>query len=73
MTFVQATNVFMGRVTLKDVADSIGCSLQTLKQARLNPESAHHRRPPQGWEAVLAQLARSRIRELEDLARTLEA
>jgi hypothetical protein len=72
MTFVEATNVFMVRVTLKDVARSIGCSTQTLKQARLSPKTTHHRRPPKGWEAVLVQLARARIMELEELARMLE-
>lgn len=72
MTFKEATDALGLKVTHEDMARVLGCSVQLVRQARLDPDLPWHRTPPEGWEAKLAELARARGEDLADLAEELE-
>jgi hypothetical protein len=71
MDFRKATDILCGAVTHAELADALGVSLASVRQARLDPSAAAHRSPPQGWEAVAAKLARKRGEALLRLANQL--
>ncbi len=54
------------------VANAFGVQPQSLRQMMLEPGKTSARTPPAGWEQVLVQLARSRIRDLEGLGCALD-
>ena len=71
--FNEATDRLAACPTHDEVADAAGwTSVQTVRQARLDPSSTGYRRPPGGWEPVIARLARQRAAELVKLAAELE-
>ncbi|HEY0022962.1 MAG TPA: hypothetical protein VGB24_08630 [Longimicrobium sp.] len=68
MDFKAATDRVGGCITHAEIAEAAGVSIQTIRQARMDPSSSSYRNPPAGWQAVLARLARERSRELADFA-----
>ncbi len=63
----------LGRqVTTADMAAVLGMSPYSVRQMRLEESASGYRRPPAGWEAKLARLARRRSAELVKLAERLE-
>jgi hypothetical protein len=72
MDFQSATDRVAGCVTHEELAEALGLSPQTIRVARLSPDSPNYRKPPEGWERALAKLARKRGGELVKLAEQLE-
>ncbi len=72
MEFRDAAQVLGEQITTADMARELGVSHHTVRQARLVEGAPGWRRPPDGWEAIFARLARQRARELERLAEELE-
>lgn len=72
MDFKTATDRVGGCITHADIAEAAGVSIQTVRQARMDPNSTSYRNPPLGWETVLARLLRERAHELTTLADILE-
>jgi hypothetical protein len=72
MDFRAATDRVAGCITHVELAKMLGVSPQTVRTARLHPESPNYRNPPPGWEAALAKLARKRGGELVKLAEQLD-
>jgi hypothetical protein len=70
MDFRTATNIL--GIPAADLADAFGLEPQTIRQMRLAADARGHRSPPNGWEQVVARLARERGRELHGLAEQLE-
>jgi len=68
MDFKTATDRVAGCITHAEIAEACGVSIQSIRQARMDPSSPSYRNPPAGWEAVLARLARARARTLEAFA-----
>lgn len=68
MDFKKASEELMAGMTRGQIADALGVSEATVRQARLDPSAKAHRSPPDGWEAVLARLARKRAESLQKLA-----
>ena len=68
MNFRQATDELIAGVTLEDLAIALGVSVQAVRQARATEGTTAHRKPPEGWEPALAQLARKRATRLQKLA-----
>lgn len=64
MDFKTATDRVAGCISHAEIAEAAGVSVQTIRQARLDPSAPGHRPPPAGWQSVLARLARNRSREL---------
>ncbi len=73
MNFKKATDELLGSVTLEDLASAIGASVQAVRQARAQEGAAGFRRPPEGWEAAAAKLARKQASRLVRLADKLES
>jgi hypothetical protein len=72
MEFSEASDALTQRCpTLADIAKEAGVSAGLVRQARLDPESSSYRKPPDGWEAAIAKLARERAAELVRLAEEL--
>lgn len=72
MDYKTATDRLAERVTHEDLAEALGVSVNAVRAARLDPGTDSHRTPPEGWERAVAQLARTRAAELEELAAELE-
>jgi len=68
MDFKKATEELMAGMTRGQIAEALGCSEATVRQARLDPSANAHRSPPEGWEAVLARVARKQAERLQRLA-----
>ena len=68
MDFKKATEELMAGMTRQQIADALGVSEATVRQAKLDEAAKAHRTPPQGWELVLAKLARQRAERLQRLA-----
>lgn len=54
-----------------ELARLFGVSPQTIRQYRLDPSLAGHRRPPAGWQVAVAGLLTSKSSEYLDRARLL--
>jgi len=68
MDFKKATEELMSGMTRAQLAEALKVSEATVRQAKLDPSNNAHRSPPDGWEAVLARLARQRAAQLLKLA-----
>lgn len=72
MDFKEATDLFAGRISHAEVAEALGVSLQSVRQARLDPSHPNYRRPPAGWAPRLARLVRERGTALQVLAQRID-
>jgi hypothetical protein len=68
--FKTATDILALPATV--LAEAFGLQPQTIRQMRLSPEAVNYRSPPDGWQKVLARLAKERSRELKSLVDALE-
>ena len=73
MDFKKASEELMAGMTRGQIADALGCSEATVRQARLEPTANAHRNPPEGWEVVLAKLAKKKAEQYQRLAISLRA
>jgi hypothetical protein len=64
MDFKTATDSVAGCITHAEIAEACGVSIQSIRQARMDPSSSSYRNPPGGWEAVLSALAKKRAEAL---------
>jgi hypothetical protein len=69
--FRAATDHLLAKISPRELADEIGCSLQTIRQARLDKDMAGHRLPPPGWERAVKKLAQRQTARLQELLRLL--
>jgi len=70
--FKTATDRVSGCISHAEIAEAAGVSIQSIRQARLDPGTASYRSPPPGWQVILARLARNRGSELNEFADELE-
>ncbi len=54
------------------MAEALGVSPHSIRQARLQEGAPGYRKPPEGWQTVLARLAREHGREFNALTDELE-
>jgi hypothetical protein len=69
--FRTATEALFDRVRVEDLAEELGCSPQSVKQARMAEEAEGRRSPPPGWEAAAARLAKRKAEHFRKLAAKL--
>ena len=69
-TFKQATDAL--GIPAPELALHFRVGAQSIRQMRMDPGSDGYRSPPDGWELVVAKLARQRGGELVKLADQLE-
>jgi len=72
MNFRKATDALLESVTLEDLANTMGVSVQALRQARSALDSTAYRSPPAGWETGVKSLAARRIAHLERMVKLLK-
>jgi len=72
MDFNKATDELMGGLTRADIAKGLGCSLSSVRQAKLGEGNAARRSPPQGWESKVATMAKKEGERLLRLSKALE-
>ena len=71
MDFKEATDGLFDRVDHEDLAESLGVSVATVRQARLQPEAKAHRSPPGEWRNAVIRLAEERVWHYRSLIETL--
>ena len=72
MDFKTACDRLTNCPTHDDIAEHAGIGVQTVRQARMDPAASGYRTAPDGWERVIAELARGWAGELVKLAEELE-
>ena len=72
MDFKEATDVLFDKIDHDAIANAIGVSVASIRQARLRDGAAAKRAPPEGWPKAAASLARQRISELEALLKEID-
>lgn len=72
MDFRTAANVLGQQITTADMAEALGVSPHSVRQARLQDGAPGFRKPPEGWSQVFARLARERCSELSAFIEDLE-
>jgi hypothetical protein len=71
MDFRQATDGLCAKLDHDDVARALGVSLQTVRQARLQPGGNAHRSPPPGWRDTVIRLAEEKVGQYRRLIEQL--
>ena len=71
MDFKKATEELMAGMTRGEIAEALGVSEASVRQARLDDTANAHRTPPVGWEAKVAKLAKQKAERLQRLAERL--
>lgn len=61
MDFKEATDLLFSQVDHADLAEALGVSVATIRQARLNPEAKARRTPPKDWPVAVIRLAEQQI------------
>jgi hypothetical protein len=71
MTFRKATDDLFVAVSHDELAEKIGCSVPSIRQARRDEDSASYRTPPKEWEMAVLDLAEKQIAHFTRLASRL--
>jgi hypothetical protein len=61
MDFKKATDELFDRVDHAELAQALGVSIATIRQARLNAEASAHRSAPSAWRDAVIRLAEERV------------
>ena len=67
MDFKEATDRLLRRVDHGKLAEVLGVSVASVRQARLRRDAAAHRSPPRNWRNAVIQLAEEQERRYRDL------
>ena len=73
MNFKQATDGLLDRISHEELADALGVSVASIRQARLPETAKAYRNPPPGWQDKVIRLSERRImhyRKLIEVLRT---
>jgi hypothetical protein len=65
MDFRTAANILGQQITTADMAEALGVSPHSVRQARLQEGAPGFRKPPEGWPQVFVRLAAERCSELQ--------
>ena len=73
MDFREATDKLFERVEHADLAEALGVSIASIRQARLAPSAKAHREAPKNWRYSVISLSEKRIMEHRELIEKLRA
>ena len=76
MNFREAVDTLCAPISHDDVAEALGVSVQTVRQARMKEDSSAFRAPPKHWKDAVIRLAERRVvhyRQLIDQLRKGDA
>jgi GMP synthase-like glutamine amidotransferase len=72
LDFRKATDELLATcISHQELADALGVSIATVRQARLGPDAKARRSSPEGWERAVRRLAEDRATRLGRLAKRL--
>ncbi len=71
MNFKEATDGLFDRISHDELANALGVSVASIRQARLSPDAKAYRQPPDRWQAAVIRLARKRVAHYNRLADSL--
>lgn len=71
--FRKVTDDLLAGVTHKELAKALGCSVATVRQARLDESAKAHRSPPEGWERAVLKLAEQKLEHFKRLVAKLRS
>ena len=69
--FREAARILGEHITTADMADAVGMSTDTIRQARLGPGTSGYRNPPENWPKVIRHTAFRRAKGLVKLAQSI--
>lgn len=72
MDFKEVTDALFSGVTHQELAEILGVSVPSIRQARLNKTAKAHRKPPEGWEIGVIRLSMQKAQFYSDLAEKIE-
>lgn len=72
MDFRTAANILGDQITTADMAEILGVSAHSIRQARLQEGAPGYRKPPEGWQKAFLRLAEDRCSELQSFITALE-
>jgi hypothetical protein len=67
MTFKEATDALFERVSHQELADALGLSVASVRQARLPETAKAYRQPPSAWQDRVIRLAERRVMHYRQL------
>jgi sugar phosphate isomerase/epimerase len=73
INFRDATDKLFEVVTHDELAQALGCSVATIRQARRTEGTPAYRTPPKGWEKAVLKLAEERAEHFKRLIAKLKA
>ena len=71
MDFKKATDELLSCITHQELADALGCSVASIRQARLADDAKARRSAPEGWERAVLKLARAQADHFRKLSERL--
>lgn len=73
MNFKEATDGLFDRIDHAQLAEALGVSVASIRQARLNPRAKAFREPPEAWRHAIIRLAEKRVWHFRKLIEQLNA
>jgi hypothetical protein len=73
MQFREAVDALCAPLSHGDIAEALGVSVQTIRQARMKEDSSAFRAPPADWSRTIIRLAERRIMHYRKLIDRLRA
>lgn len=70
--FRKATDELLAGISHDRLAEALGVSVATVRQARLDPAAKAHRNAPEGWPGVVAEMAEKEAARLQRLSKALQ-
>lgn len=71
MDFKKATDDLFMAIGHEDLAEAVGVSIASVRQARLDGDAKAHRSPPPGWERAALKLADGQAKHFQRLVERL--
>jgi hypothetical protein len=67
MNFKDATDGLLDRISHEELAEALGVSVASIRQARLPERARAFRAPPKSWEDTLIRMAERRVMHYRQL------
>ncbi len=71
MNFRKATDDLLSGISHEQLAEALGVSVASVRQARQSESALSFRKPPKGWEAIVRRLAEKKAQHFQRLAEKL--
>jgi DNA-binding GntR family transcriptional regulator len=72
MNFKEATDGLFDRISHEELAEALGVSVASIRQARLSAVAKAYREPPRDWKGAVIRLAEKRLAHYNRLVKRLQ-